>query len=259
MTTQTDHGIHDIDRTVLRRLLAHGAQSTQRMYCKAWRRFSAWARALALPHAPASAETLGSYLRHLAASGLALATVRAERAAVVTAHRLLDWPPPEGGAVDRGIRAAAIQGRAPRRKAIPLRARDIETIRARVGVKARAAHRDRVDAALVQVMWEALLRPSEAAHLTWGDLKSEPGGGMQLRVSRAGVGCWGEDTVRLSAVAARDLEAIRPWECRPEDPVFHIPTHAIGRRIRHAAAQAGLGDDFTGGSPREGGLEDPGC
>ena len=255
MTTQINH---DIDSTVMRRLLAHGAQSTQRMYCKAWRQFSAWARSFGLPHAPATAETLGAYLSHLAGSGLALATVRAARAAVVTAHRLLGWPPPEGRAVDRGIRAAALQGRAPQR-ARPLRAWDVQAIRARVGVKAqesaRAAHRARVDAALVQVMREALLRPWEAAQLTWGDLDSGPDGGMQLRVCRAGVG-WGVDTVSLSAVATWGLEAIRPWKCRPEVSVFRLPPYAIARRIRRAAAEAGLDDGFTGDSPREGGLDD---
>ena len=248
-----------MDDVVMGKLLRYGSQPTQRMYAKTWRRFADWARVQGLEHAPASAEVLGGYLRHLVATGLTLATVRAARAAVVTAHRLSGWPLPEGVAVDRSIREAASRGRAPRRKARPLRSQDVEAIRARVRAQAResarAAHRARVDLALVQVMREALLRPSEAAALTWGDVEVEPGGGAKLRVRRAGSG-WAEDTVSLSCAAAEDLKAIRlGWQC-PEDLLFRIPTYAIGRRIRRAASDAGVGDAYTGDSPREGGLED---
>ena len=53
----------------------------------------------------------------------------------------------------------------------------------------------------------------------------------------------------LSCAAAEDLTAIRlGWQC-PEDLLFRIPTYAIGRRIRRAASDAGVGDAYTG-TPR---------
>ena len=50
----------------------------------------------------------------------------------------------------------------------------------------------------------------------------------------------------------RDLSAIKPEDVDVDDLVFNLSPSQIGRRIQAAAKQAGLGDGYSGHSPRVG-------
>lgn len=101
-------------------------------------------------------------------------------------------------------------------------------------------------------MRDALLRVSEAAELIWGDIEEEEDGTGRLLIRRLKTDPEGEGAVAFLSVPTMDsLKAIRargPDDCR----VFGLSAGCISRRIRQAAYAAGLGEGFSGHSPRVG-------
>ena len=93
-----------------------------------------------------------------------------------------------------------------------------QTGRAESGERAR--RRGLADIALCSALFFAGLRRAEAAARAWGDVEA--------------------------------LEAIRPEEAGPEDPVFGLSGRQMARRVEAAAAAAGLGGGFSGHSGRTG-------
>ena len=66
--------------------------NTRRAYRQQWAAFTTWASAQGYPSLPAADATLAAYLTLLAGQGLALASVRQARGAVVKAHQLAGFP-----------------------------------------------------------------------------------------------------------------------------------------------------------------------
>ena len=117
---------------------------------------------------------------------------------------------------------------------------------------ATARARGRIDVALVCTMADALLRPTEASLVTWGDVSHNADGSGRVFVRpsttdvKAGFHQW------LSPTTMEAVETIRPQRFDETEPVFNLRSDTIGRRVRAVARAASLGDGFTGFSPRIG-------
>ena len=109
-----------------------------------------------------------------------------------------------------------------------------------------------LDIAIVRVMRDALLRVSEAAELLWEDIEEEEDGTGRLLIRRSKTDPEGEGAVAfLSAPTMDSLRAIRAGA--PDDGrVFGLSAGRISMRIGQAAYAAGLGEGFSGHSPRVG-------
>ena len=107
-------------------------------------------------------------------------------------------------------------------------------------------------AAAMGMMRDALLRRSEAAAATWGDLETLPEGGGLLTVFRAKT--LQQTTKFLSARTMADLERLRPHTDTPDDDrILGVQRgRTLCEGIAEACAGAGLGSGFSGHSPRVG-------
>ena len=85
---------------------------------------------------------------------------------------------------------------------------------------------------------------SEAAELTWGDLEIVPGGSGRVRVGETGYRVVSADTMRL-------LSSVRRGSDETEQLLGMRPNQ-IAIRIGAAARQAGLGEGYSGDTPRLG-------
>ena len=129
----------------------------------------------------------------------------------------------------------------------------------RKGTESQAAIRAAVDLAILEVMRDGLLRGSEASALRWGDFEFHAGGPGRLHVLRSKTDQTADRTVLYLGSAAGDaLLAIRPNEAVIDSAasVLGLSSRQISRRIKAATKMAGLGDGFSGHSPRVGMAQD---
>ena len=112
---------------------------------------------------------------------------------------------------------------------------------------------------MLATLRDGLLRRSEAAALTWGDVEFRDNGSALLQLRRSKTDQEAEGVVLyIGTEASQALLAFRP---APEllDPgasVFGMTTRHIGNRVRAAAEAAGLGEGYTGHSGRVGMAQD---
>ena len=253
-------------------LAAALAPNTRSAYLSHWEAFQRWAAIRGLPAAPTDPDTVAAHLAELAEK-VRPSTLRVRSCAIKAAHQAAGLADPTAAEKVRRalaglVRQAAAQGRGGSRQAPGLTATALAAIRATAGQRqvgrsgrresaAAAAKRGPVDIALCSVMRDAMLRRSEAAALTWGDIETQEDGSgrLAIRVSKSDPEGRG-DVQYLGAEAMQDLAAIRPPGSADADPVFGLSAPHIGRRIKRAAAAAGLGDGFSGHSPRVGMTQD---
>ena len=115
-----------------------------------------------------------------------------------------------------------------------------------------AERRGRVDIAVISTMRDGLLRVSEASALMWEDIEEEEDGTGRLYIRRSKTDAEGEGAVAfLSVQTMESLDAIRGMSSG-EDSVFGLMPNGISRRIEKAARAAGLGEGYSGHSPRVG-------
>ena len=129
--------------------------------------------------------------------------------------------------------------------------------RRRQKTESQAARRALVDLSLLQVMRDGMLRRSEAAALTWGNVESRETG--RLHVARSKTDQTAQGAVLYIGPQAVDaLLAIRPEEAAIDSNarVFGLSASQIGRRIKAAAKVAGLGEGYSAHSPRVGMAQD---
>ena len=191
-------------RTVADALEQAAAPNTRRAYAGAWAAFTAWASGSGYPVLPASQETLAAYLGQLAGQGRKLATLRMHRAAVVKAHRLSGHPSPDGELVAMVIKGLGRQFGGPQKQSQPLTNTALAAVRATAPIPRRtrggnmetseeaarrrggeAARRGAMDVAIITTMRDGLLRVSEAAALTWGDIQPQPDGSGLMRIRQS--------------------------------------------------------------------------
>ena len=245
---------------------------TQRVYAGAWKRFQDWARREGVRSIPAEPVTVAAYLVRRNALGLSLSSLEMDRKAISFFHRSAGFPTPTASDGVKmtlaGMRnRAAASGRAEPRQARGLREAGLKAIidtacRPRVYASGRrepheaARVRGAVDIAVAAVMRDALLRRREAADLRWTDVEFRPD-----RSARVTIRC--SKTSHKSAVlyvgirATAALTSIRPERPAPEARVFGIRSgRTISNRIAAMCRAAGLGEGFSGHSPRVGMTQD---
>ena len=245
------------------------APTTRLNYRAQWKKWEMFAEDNGYPVFPVDPVHLADWITQRAADGRKPGTIRMGLAAVSAAHRQANLPNP---AEDEGVRATMrgitrVAGRA-QKQAAGLTAASLAAIRATVcvprigrGGSLETAHtaesRGQIDIALISLMRDGMLRRSEAANLTWGDLVGESDGTGRLLVARSKTDPEGEGAVLfVSAPTMEALRAIRPAEANVDESLFGLSDEQIARRVTSAAAAAGLGEGFTGHSARVGMAQD---
>ncbi|MDE0497668.1 MAG: tyrosine-type recombinase/integrase [Acidimicrobiaceae bacterium] len=243
--------------------------NTLRCYRSQWRRFVTWAAARSIPALPAEPEHVAAYLaERFNQLGHKPATLRVAAAAIAYVHSTCELENPcSHPDVRRTLRGATrVAGKA-QKQAKGLTAEALDAIEAtacrpRLGKNGRqesarvAARRGSVDIALVRLMRDAMLRVSECAALTWSDIETVPDGSGRLLIRRSKTDPDGEGAVVfVSAPTMAALASIRNGAPRGLR-VFELSPNQISLRIKKAALAAGLGDGFSGHSPRVGMAQD---
>ena len=116
-----------------------------------------------------------------------------------------------------------------------------------------------MDVALLATLRDGLLRQSEAAALTWGDVEFRDNGSALLTLRQSKTDQESEGVVLyVGREASRALLDIRPAVelLDRNTSVFGMTTRHIGNRVRAAAKAAGLGEGYTGHSGRVGMAQD---
>ena len=243
-------------------LAGERTQATRRAYAAQWKKWTAWAEAGGVSALPASPEDLADYLFEQAGQGASMATIRQARTAVAAAHQDAGLPDPTASRDMRAVIAGLARDMArPQLQTPGLTRESLTAIQATAAIPRsgpercetppQARARGRVDVALISVMRDAMLRRSEAASLTWGDVSRGPDGSgrLSLKTDRS-------TALYLGTPTMRALDAVRPAHPSPEDEIFGLGGEQISRRIKAAAKAAGLPSEFTANSPRVGMAQD---
>ena len=245
------------------------SENTRRSYETQWRLFANWARSKRVPALPADPVHVSVYLaERMEVHGHKPATLRSAAAAVSYAHKAaaLNDPCASQG-VRNALKSAARKAGREQRQAEALTAEALQKIRetARLPRSHRdggmentqaAVRRGLTDIAIVALMRDAMLRVSEAASLRWSDLHAEPDGTGRILIRRSKTDAEGETAVLfVSGSTMSDLESMRA-AADTSDTIFALSANQISRRIKSAAQAAGLGDGFSGHSPRVGMAQD---
>ena len=245
------------------------APTTRANYRAQWKRWEEFATESGYPVFPADPVHVADWITQRAADGRKPGTIRMGLSAISAAHRQANLPSPTE---DAGVRASMrgitrIVGRA-QKQAAGLTAASLAAIRATACVPrtgrggslesaATAEARGQKDIALISLMRDGMLRRSEAAGLTWGDLVDEGDGTGRLTVARSKTDQEGEGAVLfVSAWTMEALRAIRPYGADAGESLFELSAEQIGRRVSSAAAAAGLGEGYSGHSARVGMAQD---
>lgn len=265
-TREGSDRLSEDDRAHLASVLGHEvSENTRKNYDSQWRRFTGWARERDISTLPAGPLQVAAYLaERMEKYGHKPATLQTAAAAIGFVHRTEGLPDPcESAEVRNTLRSARRKAGMEQRQAEGLTDEALEAIVATARIPRRwrggrteraetAERRGMLDIAVVRVMRDALLRVSEAAELLWGDIEEEEDGTGRLLIRRSKTDPEGEGAVAfLSAPTMNSLRAIRAGA--PDDGrVFGLSAGVISRRIRQAAYAAGLGEGFSGHSPRVG-------
>ena len=195
-----------------------------------------------------------------------------DRKAISHHHRVSGFPTPTAAEGVRqtfaGLRnQAAEDGRYEPRQARGLTAEALVAIRrtahrprmgptGRTESAARARRRGDVDIAIASVMRDALLRRGEAAALRWEAVRFLGDGSARVKVGRSKTSVT-PVVLYVGAGAVAALKRIRPASPRGGERVFGLRSgRAISNRLAAMAKAAGLGEGFSGHSPRVGMAQD---
>ena len=119
-----------------------------------------------------------------------------------------------------------------------------------------ARRRGQTDIAMVSLMRDAMLRVSETADLRWEDITEEEDGTGRLLIRRSKTDGEGESAVAFVSSQTMIRLALMREGAAEQGSVFGLRGNQITRRIKRAAHAAGLGDGFSGHSPRVGMAQD---
>ena len=245
------------------------ASSTLNNYRIQWGNFLAWALGKGVQPLPAQPAQVAAYLaERIQEHGHKPATLRVAASAIAFAHKTAGADDPcASPEVKRTLRCATRKAGREQKQAEALTEEALAAIEStacepRPGRGGRneseetARCRGNLDIALIRLMRDAMLRVSEAAVLTWRDVKPTADGTGRLLIRRSKTDAEGQGAVGfLSAPAMAALGLIRN-EATAGDSVFGLRPNQISTRIKQAAQAAGLGDGFSGHSPRVGMAQD---
>ena len=187
-----------------------------------------------------------------------MATIRLHKAALAAEHKAAGHDDPtENEGVRRVMKGIARAHGRSQKHARPLTGEALAAVKAtaksrrslgdgkRQESAERASWRGRVDLALLSVLRDGLLRRSEAAALTLGDVEFRDNGSALITVRRSKTYPEAEGVaLYIGKEAAQALLAIRPADelLDPSTPVFGLTTRHIGNRVK----AAGPGEGYTG-------------
>ncbi len=229
-------------------------------YIHEWNRFVAWSEAAGKGSLPATPEEVAAYLENRAEAGARASTIKVVAAAIAHNHKDAGFDAPFRHGIVRTVLDELTRDDSPGpTRALPLDLECYLAIRKTANEQrsGRGGHMERVsnarrrgalDVAMIGLMRDARLRVSEAAELTWGDLQQVPGGSGRVRVGESGFRIVSADTMRL-------LSSVRRGSDETEQLLGMRPNQ-IAIRIGAAARQAGLGEGYSGDSPRLGMIQD---
>lgn len=243
------------------------AKRTRSAYAKAWKSFVTHLGVE--PVLPVPPELVSGYLSSLG-DRASHSTVRLHAAAIAATHRGQGFDSPcEDEAVKATIKTHARTNALPPQQAAPLDAKAFEAISetamiprttrgGRTETQVEANFRALVDCGLIGLMRDAMLRRSEAAALTWGDLEIQEDRTGRLLVRRSKTDQEAHGAVQFVGAEVCDcLHALRLMTGgHDETSMFNLSASQICRRIASAAEHAGLTGRFSGHSPRIGMAQD---
>ncbi len=241
------------------------AENTMKNYRVQWRNFIVWAVAKGTRVLPADPGQVAVYLsERMEEHGHKPATLRAAASAIAFVHKAAGHHDPcYSSEVKRTLRSATRKAGRRQKQAKALTAEAMTAIQSiackprrgrggRVESRETACCRGNLDIALISLMRDAMLRVSEAAVLTWRDIAAEADGTGRLLIRRSKTEVEGEGSVAF--LSEPTMSALGSMCCAKvdTDSVFGLRPNQISRRIKQAAEAAGLGDGFSGHSPRVG-------
>ena len=237
-----------------------GRKRSGASYVHEWNRFVAWSEASGRRSLPATPEDVAAYLENRAEAGAKASTIKVVAAAIAHNHRDAGFDVPLGRGLARTVLDELTQDDSPSpARALPLdldcylaiRKTAYEPRSSRGGHVERvsnARRRGALDVAMIGLMRDARMRVSEAAALIWGDLERVPGGSGRVRVGESGYRAVSADTMMLLSSVRRGAG--------DDEPLLGMRPNQIAIRIGAAARQAGLGEGYSGDSPRLGMIRD---
>ncbi len=256
---------HDVKGSLDARLLSGLADNTRVNYEAQWARFVYWTRERGMQALPAEPQAVEMYLcERFETQGHRPATIRAAASAVGFVHKALGLADPcDTPVVKALIRSVNRKAGMMQKQAVALTEDALAVIMTSVceprsgrggGRESvmSARRRCEVDIAIMCLMRDAMLRVSEAAALVWGDIVAEEDGTGRLLIRRSKTDPDGEGYVAYVSVPTMTFLTRIKGDAVEEDSVFGLRPNQISRRIKQAARIAGLGDGFSGHSPRVG-------
>ena len=232
-------------------------------YSSQWNSFVAWSKASGRRSMPASPEDVAAYLEDRSETGARPSTLRVAAAAIARNHRDAGFDAPVRHGAARSVLDELARNDDPTpNRALPLDLDRYLAIR-RTAHKPRsgrggwlertpnARRRGSVDVAMIGLMRDTRLRVSEAADLTWGDIERVRGGSGRVRVR-------GAEETGYREVSADTMKLLLPVRrgAGDDELVLGMRPNQIAIRIGAAARQAGLGEGYSGDSPRLGMIRD---
>ena len=264
--SEPSNGLTESDLGNLSAILDHEvSRNTVSNYRAQWRSFMAWARTKGLRGLPAEPAQVAAYLaERIEEHGHKPATLRVASSAIAFVHKAAGLDDPcSSPEVKRTLRSATRKAGRAQKQAEALTEEAFAVIRSiackprrgrggRFETRELAKCRGDLDVALISLMRDAMLRVSEAAALTWNDIVTETDGTGRLLIRRSKTDAEAEGAVAfLSESTMSALGLIRDGMDDTES-VFGLRPNQISMRIKQAAREAGLGDGFSGHSPRVG-------
>ena len=254
------------DVSNLKAILDHEiASSTLNNYRVQWRNFLAWALQKGIQPLPAEPAQMAAYLaERIQERGHKPATLRVAASAIAFAHKTAKADDPcASPEVKRTLRCATRKAGRKQKQAEALTAEALSAIEStackpRLGRGGRyesqetARRRGNLDIALISLMRDAMLRVSEAAVLSWGDIEPEADGTGRLVIRRSKTDAEGKGTVAFLSTPTMAALALVRNKATADDSVFGLRPNQLSARIKQAAQAAQLGDGFSGHSPRVG-------
>ena len=245
------------------------SKNTRMSYDSAWRTFGTWCAGQRLTALPADTTTIVSYLADCSGRGLRMSTIRAARAAIADRHRKSIGIDPTATPDVRAVLSdIAKHETRPENQAKPLTAADMDQVRATVcnprqtsGTSRRqespkaAERRGRMDLAILSLLRDQLIGPSELVGIRWCDVEYLPDGSGRIIIRSPKTDPdGGNQALFISPATVTDLEYIRPDDLTfdSEARVIGLTVSQIYRRVRGAAQSAGLGDGYSANSGRVG-------
>ena len=243
------------------------AENTRKMYRSLFQQFDRWCEINGYSSLPATHETLSEFIAYYSIDHAA-GTVRGALNAIKCIHKEVGLSSPTDHAdikkMMRGL-ARDSRGNAQKQAAelsmVALKAIRLTALNPRKGRGGRfetgetAKSRGLIDIALCSVMFDALLRRSEAVEMRWDHIEygSDSATGVLFipysKTDQVGDGAF----QFLSRETMNSIERIKPN--KPFDisaRVFNMSGETISRRIKNAAEAAGLEGNFSGHSWRVG-------